>query len=203
VLLILSIRGGLFTPSEVGAFAVVYAVLVGTLSHRELTWGRAAKALGDALSDIGMIMLIILMSGMLGFAIIFLRVPQEVSEFLLGGLSNPVVIVLVILSGLFIAGLFVESTILVLLLTPILVPVITAAGVDPVHFGILMMTIVTLGSMTPPVGVAMFTVCSLLDVPIEEYVRDSLPFFAAIFALILVLLAFPALTLTLPNLMFG
>ena len=203
VLLVLSIRGGLFTPSEVGAFAVVYAVLVGTLGHRELTWERARLAFGHALSDIGMIMLIILMSGMLGFAIIFLRVPQEVSELLLGGLSNPVVIVVVILLGLFVAGLFVESTILVLLLTPILVPVVRDVGVDPVHFGILMMTIVTLGSMTPPVGVAMYTVCSLLDTPVEEYVRDSMPFFLAIFALILTLLAFPQLSLWLPNLMFG
>ncbi|SFB13029.1 TRAP transporter, DctM subunit [Poseidonocella pacifica] len=203
VLLIVSIRGGLFTPSEVGAFAVVYALLVGMLGHRVLSVERIKRAFGHALSDIGMIMLIILMSGMLGFAIIFLRVPQDVADLLLGGLSNPHVIVAVILIGLFVAGLFVESTILVLLLTPILVPVVKSVGVDPVHFGILMMTIVTLGGMTPPVGVAMFTVCSLLDTPIEDYVRDSLPFFAAILALILVLLTFPVITLFLPNLMFG
>jgi tripartite ATP-independent transporter DctM subunit len=203
VLLVLSIRGGLFTPSEVGAFAVVYAILIGAFGHRVLTFERIKRAFGHALSDIGMIMLIILMSGMLGFAIVFLRVPQEVSVLLLGGLSNPVVIVVVILVGLFIAGLFVESTILVLLLTPILVPVVRNVGVDPVHFGILMMTIVTLGSMTPPVGVAMYTVCSLLDTPVEDYVRDSLPFFLAIFALIMVLLAFPQISLALPNLLFG
>lgn len=203
VLLIVSIRGGLFTPSEVGAFAVVYALAVGLLAHRVMTWGRIMKAFGNALSDIGMIMLIILMSGMLGFAIIFLQVPQGVASFLLGGLSNPVTIVAVILIGLFIAGLFVESTILVLLLTPILVPVVVKAGVDPVHFGILMMTIVTLGSMTPPVGVAMYTVCSLLDTPVEDYVKDSLPFLLAIILLVVVLLFVPELVLFLPNLVFG
>lgn len=203
VLLILSIRGGLFTPSEVGAFAVVYALIVGLIAHRVMTVERLKKAFGNALSDIGMIMLIILMSGMLGFAIIFLQVPQGIASFLLGGLSNPVVIVAVVLLGLFIAGLFVESTILVLLLTPILVPVIQKAGVDPVHFGILMMTIVTLGSMTPPVGVAMYTVCSLLDTPVEEYVRESLPFVLAIAALIALLLFVPQISLFLPNLMFG
>lgn len=203
VLLIASIRGGLFTPSEVGAFAVVYALLIGFVSHRVMTWEKVKSAFGHALNDIGMIMLIILMSGMIGFAIIFLRVPQDVADLLLSGLSNPVVIVGVILVGLFLAGLFVESTILVLLLTPILVPVVQSAGVDPVHFGILMMTIVTLGSMTPPVGVAMYTVCSLLDTPLEEYMRDSLPFFAAILALILTLLFFPGIVLFLPNLVFG
>lgn len=203
VLLVASIRGGLFTPSEVGAFAVVYAIAVGWLGHRCMTLSSMKRAFASALSDIGLIMIIILMSGMIGFAIIFLRVPQDVATFLLEGLSNPYLIIAAVLVGLFLAGLFVESTILVLLLTPILVPVIRSIGFDPVHFGILMMTIVTLGSMTPPVGVAMYTVCSLLDTPVEEYVRDSLPFLLAIFALILLLLFVPGIVLFLPNLMFG
>jgi tripartite ATP-independent transporter DctM subunit len=203
VLLVISIRGGVFTPSEVGAFAVVYALLVGTLAHKAISLDRLKEALDHALSDIGMIMLIILMSGMLGFAIIFLRVPQDVAGLLLSGLSNPIVVVAVILVGLFLAGLFIESTILVLLLTPILVPVVERAGVDPVHFGILMMTIVTLGSMTPPVGVAMYTVCSLMNVRLEDYVRESLPFFIAIFGVVLLLLLFPQISLFLPGVMFG
>lgn len=203
VLLIVSIRGGLFTPSEVGAFAVVYAILVGLLAHRTMNFDRIKKAFGHALSDIGLIMLIILMSGMIGFAIIFLQVPQTVAGTLLDNLSNPYIIVAVMLIGLFVAGLFFESTILVLLLTPIFVPVIESVGFDPVHFGILMMTIVTLGSMTPPVGVAMYTVCSLLDTPIEEYIKESLPFLLAILVLITVLLLSPGLVLFLPNLAFG
>ncbi|MET3600174.1 TRAP transporter large permease [Martelella mangrovi] len=203
VLLIGSIRGGLFTPSEVGAFAVVYAILVGRFAHGDMTFEAIKRAFGHALSDIGLIMLIILMSGMIGFAIIFLQVPQHVAGFMLESLANPVLIVAVILIGLFIAGLFFESTILVLLLTPILVPVVVKAGVDPVHFGILMMTIVTFGSMTPPVGVAMFTVCSLLDTPVEEYVKEAMPFIAAILALVALLLFVPGIVLFLPNLMYG
>lgn len=203
VLLVVSIRGGVFTPSEVGAFAVVYAIVVGMFAHREMNFDQVMRAFGHAISDIGMIMLIILMSGMIGFAIIFLQVPQHIAGALLNGLSNPVAIVAIILVSLFVAGLFVESTILVLLLTPIFVPIIQKVGVDPVHFGILMMTIVTLGSMTPPVGVAMYTVCSLLDCPIEDYVRESLPFVAAILLLVVTLLFFPGLVLFLPNLAFG
>ncbi|MCB9994302.1 MAG: TRAP transporter large permease [Hyphomicrobiaceae bacterium] len=203
VLLIVSIRGGVFTPSEVGAFAVVYAILVGTLAHRELSLAKLKKAFGDALSDIGLIMFIILMSGMIGFAIIFEQIPQSIATAMLTGLSDPILIVAVILVSLFVAGLFFESTILVLLLTPIFVPVIEKAGVDPVHFGILMMTIVTLGSMTPPVGVAMYTVCSLLDTKVEDYVRESIPFLIAILLLVAVLLFSPGLVLFLPNLAFG
>lgn len=203
VLLVISIRGGVFTPSEVGAFAVVYAMAVGWLAHRALDFAAVKRAFGKAVSDIGLIMLIILMSGMIGFAIIFMQVPQQVAGFLLEGLANPHLVVAVILLSLFLAGLLFESTILVLLLTPIFVPVIRSVGFDPVHFGILMMTVVTLGSMTPPVGVAMYTVCSLLNCKIEDYVRESLPFLAAIIALVAVLLFIPDIVLFLPRLAFG
>lgn len=203
ILLIVSIRGGLFTPSEVGAFAVVYAILVGRFAHRELSFETAQRAFAHAISDIGLIMLIILMSGMIGFAIIFMQVPQQIAGFLLEGLTNEQLIVAVILVSIFVAGLFFESTILVLLLTPIFVPIVVQVGFDPVHFGILMMTIVTLGSMTPPVGVAMYTVCSLLDCRVEEYARESIPFVAAIVLLVAFLLFLPDVVLFLPRLAFG
>ncbi|UJQ92971.1 TRAP transporter large permease [Mariluticola halotolerans] len=203
VLLVVSIRGGLFTPSEVGAFAVVYAFVIGLLAHRELTGAKIKRAIEHAIGDIGLIMLIILMSGMVGFAIIFLQVPQQIAGTLLSGISEPHAIVAIILAMLFVAGLFVESTVLVLLLTPIFVPVITQIGFNPVHFGILMMTLVTLGSMTPPVGVAMYTVCSLLDCKIEDYVREAVPFLLAILGLVAVLLFVPDLVLFLPRMAFG
>lgn len=203
VLLIFSIRGGVFTPSEVGAFAVVYAIAVGVLAHRSLGFAAMRRAFAKAVSDIGLIMLIILMSGMIGFAIIFMQLPQQVAGVLLDGIANPHLIVAIILLSLFLAGLLFESTILVLLLTPIFVPIIRSVGFDPVHFGILMMTVVTLGSMTPPVGVAMYTVCSLLNCKVEDYVRESLPFLAAIIALIAFLLFVPDVVLFLPRLAFG
>ena len=148
-------------------------------------------------------MIIILMSGMVGFAIIYLQVPQGISSWMLAGIESPAMIVLVILEFLLIAGCFIESTVLVLLLTPIFVPIITQVGIDPVHFGILMMSIVTLGGMTPPVGVAMYAVCSLMNVKIEEYTIEALPFVATIIALILAMLFMPGLVLWLPNLAFG
>lgn len=203
VALVLAIRGGIFTPSEVGAFAVVYAVIVGFMLHRDMTLTKLKRAFGHAVADIGMIMIIILMSGMVGFAIIYLQVPQGISTWMLAGISDQHLIVLVVLLFLLLAGFFIESTVLVLLLTPIFVPVVTAAGIDPVHFGILMMSIVTLGGMTPPVGVAMYTVCSLMNVKIEEYTVESIPFVATIIALIVALLFLPDVVLWLPRLAFG
>lgn len=202
VLLVFAIRGGVLTPSEVGAGAVIYAVVIGTLAHRELTLDRTLSAFRDAISDIGMIMLIILMSGIVGFAITFLQVPQQLSGLLLGAISEPHLVVIAVLAFLFVIGLFLEGTVMMLLLTPIVVPIVTSVGFDPVHFGILMMIVVTLGGMTPPVGVAMFTVCSLLNCRIESYTRESLPLIGAVLLLVLALLFMPGVVLFLPNLVF-
>lgn len=202
VLLVFAIRGGVLTPSEVGAGAVIYAVVIGTLAHRELTLDRTLNAFREAISDIGMIMLIILMSGIVGFAITFLQVPQQLSGLLLGAISEPHLVVIAMLAFLFVIGLFLEGTVMMLLLTPIVVPIITSVGFDPVHFGILMMIVVTLGGMTPPVGVAMFTVCSLLNCRIESYTRESLPLIGAVLLLVLALLFMPGVVLFLPNLVF-
>ncbi|MBH0236755.1 TRAP transporter large permease [Methylobrevis albus] len=202
IILLVAIRGGIFTASEVGAFAVIYAVFVGVVLHRELTFEGFRAALAEAVEDIGVIMLIILLSGMVGYAVIFEQAPQTVAAALLGLSSEPVVVVLLILFFLFIAGLFIESTVLVLMLAPIFVPIVTRLGVDPVHFGILMMSVVTLGGMTPPVGVAMYAVCGILRCPVEEYFRESLPFLLAIILVIVGLAFLPGVVLFLPNL-FG
>ncbi|WP_181704960.1 TRAP transporter large permease [Chthonobacter rhizosphaerae] len=203
VALVLAIRGGVFTPSEVGAFAVVYALAVGFLAHRQLTPPQVWHAFVQASTDVGLIMLIILMSGMIGFATIYLQVPQSMASWMLEGLSSPSLIVMVILVFLLLAGLALDSTVMVLLLTPIFVPIIKTVGMDPVHFGILMMSIVTLGGMTWPSGAAMFAVCSLMDVSIEEYSIESIPFIAAVVALIVALLFLPGVVLWLPNMAFG
>ena len=203
VALVFSIRGGLFTPSEVGSAAVVYALAIGFFAHRELTFAKVWHSFGQATSDVGLIMLIILMSGMIGYATIYMQVPQELAGWMLRGITDPNMIVLVILLFLLIGGLALDSTVMVLLLTPIFVPIITQVGMDPVHFGILMMSIVTLGGMTWPSGSAMFAVCSLMNVSIEEYSIESIPFIGAVVALIAVLLFLPDLVLWLPRLAFG
>ena len=199
--LLVAIRGGLFTPSEVGAFAVVYAAIVGVFAHRDLTWKGFTTALGEAVADTGMIMLIILFSGMVGYAIIFEQAPQTIAAAMTSLTHQPLLIVTLILLFLFVAGLFIESTVLVLLLTPIFLPIVRPLGVNDVHFGILMMTIVTLGSMTPPVGVCMYTVCSLLKCPVEEYIVESIPFIGAVLLLVVVLALWPGLVLFLPDLL--
>lgn len=201
VALLVGIRAGIFTPSEIGAFAVIYAVIVGAFLHRELTWKGFEEALSEGVLDVGIIMIVILMSGPVGYAIIFEQTPQRMAEWLLGLSSNPTVVVLLILGLLLVLGTALESTVMVLLLTPIFVPIIKQLGVDPVHFGIVMMSVVTLGSMTPPVGPCMFACMTILDTSMEEYTVESLPFLGMICLVIVLLVLFPGITLFLPNLL--
>jgi TRAP-type transport system large permease protein len=201
VALLAGIRGGIFTPSEIGAFAVIYAVIVGLFLHRELTWAGFMEALEEGVMDVGVIMFVILMSGPVGYAIIFEQTPQLMAEWMLGLSSNPAMVMLMIVVLLLILGTALESTVMVLLLTPIFVPIVKQIGGDPVHFGIVMMSIVTLGSMTPPVGPAMFACMSILDTSMEEYTVESIPFLAMICLIIAILIFTPGLVLWLPNML--
>ena len=199
VWLLVGIRFGFFTPSEAGAFAVAYALIVGFVFHRELTIAKVIAALTQSLRDIGMIMLIILFSGTFGYVITFERVPQSIAEFTLTAITDPTVLLFVVSGFLLVLGMLVEATVLVMLLTPILVPVVVAAGIDPVHFGLVMMTLVTFGGMTPPVGVSMFTVCGILRCSYRDYTVQMLPLAAAVLVMVVLMILFPQVVLFLPD----
>lgn len=199
VWLLIGIRFGIFTPSEAGGFAVVYAILVGWLAYGQLTLRGLIDALSKSIRDVGMIMLVILFSGIFGYVLTFERVPQNLAEAVLATIANPTVLLFSIAGFLLVIGMFVEATVLVMLLTPILVPVITAAGVDPVHFGLVMMTLVTFGGMTPPVGVSMFTVCGILRCSYKDYSIELIPFAAAVLGLVALMILFPQIVMFLPD----
>ncbi|MDR5860263.1 TRAP transporter large permease subunit [Halomonas eurihalina] len=203
VWLLVGIRYGLFTPSEAGAFAVVYALVVGCLIHREMGIKEIIEAMRASVQDIGMIMLIIMFSGIIGYVVSFERVPQTIAEMTLGVFASPTALLLTLAVLLVLLGMLLEATVVVMLLTPILVPVVTAAGVDPVHFGLLMMTLVTFGGMTPPVGISMYTVCGILRCPFTAYSREIVPFAIAVFVVVLGIILFPDIVLFLPNTLMG
>jgi len=203
VILIGGIRFGLFTPSEAGAFAAVYALVIGILFYKELTWEKFKRTLEFTIIDIGSIMFIIALSGIFGYGLAYEQVGDVFSEFLLGISKNPQVILLFIIGSLIVAGMFIESVVIILLFTAILLPMVTQVGVDPVHFGLIMMLMVTLGLVTPPVGVSMYTVCSIMDCTIEDYLKEFWPFIGAVVVVNIVLIFFPDLVLFIPDLIFG
>jgi tripartite ATP-independent transporter DctM subunit len=203
ILLIVGIRMGIFTPSESGAFAVVYAIIVGKFIYKELTWQKFLRALKTSFKDNGAIMLIIAFSGPFSYAITWVELPITLSNFIFGISDNPQILALIMLAFLFVSGMFVDSNVNFLLLTPIFLPMVTSVGMDPVHFGVLMATIVTLGVMTPPIGSALYTVCGILDCPPEQYTKESLPFLAAVLLELAILVFLPDLVLWIPNMIFG
>jgi tripartite ATP-independent transporter DctM subunit len=203
IILIIGIRFGIFTPSEAGAFAVVYSLICGVFIYHELTLEKFWKALKNAISDLGCIIIIIAFSGIFGYALTYGEVPVLMSRFLLSVTTNGTLMMVLMMGFLFFAGMFLDSDVNTLLLTPIFLPVVMSMGIDPVHFGICMSTMITLGCMTPPVGTGIYVVCGIEGCSIGDFVKESVPFFAAIFLEIMVLIFVPQITLFLPNLIFG
>jgi tripartite ATP-independent transporter DctM subunit len=203
IILIVGIRFGIFTPSEAGAFAVVYAILVGKFVYKELTWEKFKAALVTSLKDNGAIMLIVAFSGPFSYAITYVKLPVVLSGFIFGITDNVQILTIIILLFLFIAGMFLDSNVNFLLLTPIFLPMVTQLGMDPVHFGVLMATMVTLGVMTPPVGSALYTVCGIINCPPEEYTKASLPFLFTVILELMILVFLPDVVLWIPNMIFG
>ncbi|WP_135467447.1 TRAP transporter large permease [Crenalkalicoccus roseus] len=203
VFLLVGLRMGVFTPSEIGAFAVVYAVFIGAVVHRELKRRPFLEALEGSLSDVGAVMFLIAVSAILTYGIVYDQVPDAVAEWLTGLAGDLVPAMAAIVLFVLVAGLFVDATVLILMLTPIFLPVIRQLGGDPVHFGIVFIVAATIGNFTPPVGAAMYAVCSVLRVPLGEYTREAVPLFLAAAAVTLLLILIPEAVLFLPDLLFG
>lgn len=203
VFLLVGLRFGIFTPSEIGAFAVVYAVVIGLVAYRQLKGTSIREALESSLVDVGSVMFLLALSAIFGYGIVFDRVPEVVSEALLGFTSNPALVMVLVTLFILVAGCFIDGTVLIIMLTPIFLPLVTGLGVDPVHFGLVFIIAATIGNFTPPVGSAMYAVCSILRCPIGEYTRESLPFLAVVSAVTVLLIFVPELVLLVPNLIFG
>jgi tripartite ATP-independent transporter DctM subunit len=203
ILLLVGIRFGLFTPSEVGAFACVYAVLVGVFVYKEFTWERLKETMHHTIRDIGAIMFIISLSGIFGYGIPIDRVPQMLTRFIAGVSLDPSVVLLMIIGFLIIVGMIMEGSVAILLLTPILLPMVEELGVDPVHFGLIMCSVITMGLLTPPIGISMYTVCSILECPTKEYLREFMVFLVAFVIYIVILVFLPDLVLFIPRILYG
>ncbi len=199
VILIVGFRWGLFTATEAGAFLVGYALVIGFFVYRELTWEKLYQATKDSVSDLGMVMLLIMMAAVLGYALTIERGPQQITEFVTTLTTDPVFILLLVVVLLVISGMFLEGAANILLITPIVMPVLLHAGYDPVHMGILIVTLINFGGLTPPVGVIMFTVCGILNVKSGEFTKAAWPYYIAMIIFFAILALFPSVSLFLPG----
>lgn len=198
VVVIGGIVTGIFTATEASAIAVLYSFLLGMI-YREISFPKMPQILLDSAATTAIVMLLIGASMSMSWALSYENIPQEISSGLLALSDNPIIILLIINLLLLFVGIFMDMTPAVLIFTPIFLPVVTALGLDPVHFGIIMVLNLCIGLCTPPVGSVLFVGVGIAKTSIEKVVKPLLPLFVAmIFALFLVTY-FPELSLWLPR----
>lgn len=201
--IIVGIRYGIFTPTEAGAITVIYVVLVGRYAYRSLSFRDLPRLLKETALDTSSVMLMICAASAFAFYLAWERIPPQMAAWLVTLTRDPVALLLLINALLIVLGTAVEGTSALIILTPIFVPILTKLGIDPVHFGIVLVTNLTIAGVTPPVGQMMFISSQVMRVPMDDYTVEVLPFLGAMLLVLLALSLFPQLTVFLPNLVFG
>ncbi|WDZ80515.1 TRAP transporter large permease (plasmid) [Ensifer adhaerens] len=193
------VRSGVFTATESSCIAVLYAFLVAMLVYRELDWSGFVEAVMGAVRTTAMVLLVIGMAAAFGWLMAFLQV-QALMISAIGAISeNPIIVLLVINIILLILGTFMDMAPMVIICTPVLLPVVKAFGIDPVHFGVVMILNAGIGLNTPPVGTVLFVGCAVGGISIREAMRTIWPFFGASIAVLMAVTYIPALSLWLPS----
>jgi len=198
VVVIGGILGGVFTATEAAAVAVVYALALG-LFYRDLKFADLPSLLRDSARTTSVVLLLVATSYALSWVLSFGNVPQAVSEALLALGDNPLLVLLLINALLLIVGTFMDMTPAVLVFTPILLPAAVELGIDPIHFGVVMVLNLCVGLCTPPVGTVLFVGCGVANVRVEQVIGRLLPFYAAMVVGLLLVIAVPDISLALPR----
>ncbi|WP_296993498.1 TRAP transporter large permease [Thalassospira sp. UBA1131] len=202
VIIVGGILMGMFSPTEAAAVAVLYGLVLGLL-YRQMNMRRFGKVLVDVGLGSCRIMLIIAASAAFSWVMVRENVPQSIGMGISTISHEPLIVLLIVLAVLVLVGLFMVASSAEIVLTPILVPVVMQFGIDPVHFGVLMVFTLIIGGATPPVGILMFIAQDIAKISHAQMVRAMIPFYIPLFAAVLLLAAFPQITLFLPNLIFG
>jgi tripartite ATP-independent transporter DctM subunit len=203
VIILGGIYGGIFTPTEASAVAVGYALLVGMIVYREISPFNLYVILRKSVISSAVIMFIIANAGLFAFLITRAGVPEAIGRWLEEVLRSPAYFLLGINVALFVIGMFIETSAAIIVLAPILVPVAQHFGVDPVHFGMVMVVNLALGMITPPFGVNLFAACTVARISLDRIVKQLVPFVLVIFACLMIVTYVPALSLTLRDLAYA
>ncbi len=194
------VRSGIFTATESSCIAVIYALLVTTLVYREMKWPDFVEATLGAVRTTAMVLLVIGTAASFGWLMAFLQVPKATIEMMQAISSNPYVILLLINIILLILGTFMDMAPMIIICTPIFLPLVKAFGIDPVHFGVILILNAGIGLNTPPVGSVLFVGCAVGKITIGEAMKTIWPFFGASIAVLMIVTYVPAVSLWLPAL---
>ncbi len=198
-LIIGGITLGIFTAVEASGIAVIYTMLLAFVVHRTVPFRQLPAFLLETATMTGAIMLLLASSAALSFAMAFTGLPAAISSLILGISSDPIIVLLIINLLLLVVGCFMDIGPAILIFTPILLPIAMKVGMDPVHFGVVMVYNLAIGTITPPVGTGLYVGASIGKVRVEHAIRALLPFYVVIFAILLLITYVPQLTLFLPR----
>ena len=201
VIIVGGVLSGIFTVTESGAFGTIYAGLVTLIVYRSLSWRGFLTAVTRAVRTTSMVLILVACAAAFGYMLSFHKVPNQVVALMTGISDNPVAILLMINLALLILGMIMDMAALILICTPIFLPVAAQLGMDPLQFGMLLMMNLGLGLCTPPVGACLFVGCAIGEVPMERAVRTIWPFYIAILIALMLTTFVPAISLTLPRLL--
>jgi tripartite ATP-independent transporter DctM subunit len=203
VILIGGMLAGWFTPTEIAAVTVAYALLISALFYRELTWQRLLDAALETLRASAAILVIVAMAALFGWVLSVEQVPQGMTRLMLSISTDPMMLLLLANLLLLVVGMFLDSTTAILVIAPIIAKPLVAAGVDPVHLGMVVVFNLMIGLVTPPMGLALFLVADIAKVPMKDVLREMVPYYVPLVATLVLITLFPAITLWLPRLAVG
>jgi tripartite ATP-independent transporter DctM subunit len=201
VIILGGILGGIFSPTEAAIAASAYALVLGAVIYREIGVRDLMQIFLDTVKTTSIVLFIISNAAIYGWLLAREQVPQNVARLMFSLTTDPQVALLVILVFLLIVGCFLETTAALIILVPILVPAVMQLGVDPVHFGLIMVLDLMIGLITPPVGVVLYIVADIAKISFEETVRATAPFIVPLVAVLLLVTFAPGLVMFLPNLL--
>jgi C4-dicarboxylate transporter, DctM subunit len=202
VIILGGIYGGVFTPTEASAVAVFYALVIGMVIYREIKPTDLLNILRKSAISSAVVMFIIANAGMFAYLITRAGVPDQIGRFLVEVLNSPGLFLLGVNAALFIIGMFIETSAAIIVLAPILAPVAMHFGIDPVHFGLVMVVNLALGMITPPFGVNLFAAATVARISVDRIVRDLLPFVLVILGCLMVISYVPVLSLGLRDFVY-
>ena len=199
LIIVLGVLSGVFTPTESAGIAVVYTVIVALLIYRSLSGSQFLAAVTSSVKTTAMVMFVIGAAGAFGWLLALLEAPLHLSNALQGVTENPFALLLLINVVLLLLGTFMDMAPLIIIATPIFLPLATQLGMDPVQFGVMLILNLGIGLVTPPVGAVLFVACAIGKLPVEETVRTIWPFYCALLLALLAVTYLPGLTLWLPG----
>jgi C4-dicarboxylate transporter DctM subunit len=202
ILILGGIYGGIFTPTEAGAVAAIYSIFIGVIVYHKTSWEIITKMFIRATLISASILVIVGMSGAFGRLITIEQIPQRIAYFISNIISSPILLLIFLNVIMLITGCFVEATAAILILVPIFFPVIINLGINPIQFGVIVGVNLTIGAITPPLGVCLFAASSLTGEPVERIVKKVLPFFLALLLPLILVTFIPEISLFLVDLLF-